>query len=114
MHELSIAQEIINIIEQYVSDEDSDASKSVKIKIGKLSNILPDSLTFCYDALIKGTKLENSKLEIENIPIKVECQVCSETFEVDDYVFLCIKCQSNNLKILSGNEFQISEILIDN
>jgi hydrogenase nickel incorporation protein HypA/HybF len=110
MHELSIAEEIISITKQYLSKEDNFSVKTIKVKIGKLSNVLPDSLEFCYYALIDDTLLKGSKLEIENIPITIECEDCREISKVDDTNFLCSKCNSSFVRIISGSEMLISEI----
>jgi len=56
MHELSVANEIINIANQYIPAGNKSDILSVKVEIGKLSNILTDSLEFCYEALVGDTK----------------------------------------------------------
>ena len=60
MHELSIAQSILDIVNQHLPAEKPAHVKSVKVKIGKLSNVLPDSLRFCFEAITKDSDFEKT------------------------------------------------------
>jgi hydrogenase nickel incorporation protein HypA/HybF len=110
MHELSVAQEIINIVNSYLPDNNSTGAKSVKVKVGKLSNILNDSLTFCFEALTNESHLKGAKLEIVDVPVKVLCLNCSKESEIENPVFACPMCSYTKLKMISGMELQIDEI----
>lgn len=115
MHELSAAQEILNIINQHLPEQNSGSIKTIKVKAGKLSNILPDSLTFCFKALVSETPFQNVKLEITEIPLKILCNNCNKESEIDLPVFACPGCKSNRIKIISGTELLVDEIeLLDN
>ncbi|MEJ2535753.1 MAG: hydrogenase maturation nickel metallochaperone HypA [Calditrichia bacterium] len=110
MHELSIAQNIIEIVNDNLNDHQKNIVKSVRVKVGKLTNILPDSLVFSFEALVKDTDLDGAVLEIEHLPIKIKCAECGAVSTSDDFLFSCEKCGGNQIKILSGNEFLVSEI----
>jgi hydrogenase nickel incorporation protein HypA/HybF len=110
MHELSIAQNIIEIVNDNLNDHQKSIVKSVRVKVGKLTNILPDSLVFSFEALVKDTDLDGAVLEIEHLPIKIKCAECGAVSTSDDFLFSCEKCGGNQIKILSGNEFLVSEI----
>lgn len=113
MHELSIAQEILEIVNQYVPDPVENKVSIVKVKIGKLSNILPDTLTFCFDALISETPLNGAKLMINHIPLTIKCKRCNKNSEIEKLAFACIHCGSNNINVIAGNELQVEEIEIN-
>ncbi|HSR18445.1 MAG TPA: hydrogenase maturation nickel metallochaperone HypA, partial [Ignavibacteriaceae bacterium] len=78
--------------------------------IGRLSNILPESLLFCFNASIEGTELMGTKLEMKSIPVTIHCSACGKISELQDYIFTCPACRSSNIKVLSGDELQIEEI----
>ena len=113
MHELSVAEEIISIANQYLPVGNNTGVLSVKVEIGKLSNILPDSLEFCYDALIGDTKLKGSKLIIEEIPVTVKCDDCGETNIIENINFQCKNCESSKVKLITGNELKVTELEIN-
>jgi hydrogenase nickel incorporation protein HypA/HybF len=111
MHELSIAENIIEIVKENLA---ADCSvKSVKVRIGELANVIPDSLEFCFGVITKGTPLERARLKIENISITAHCEGCEADFEVEGFLFQCKNCGSTDLRIISGNELRVVEIEVD-
>jgi hydrogenase nickel incorporation protein HypA/HybF len=113
MHELSIAQNIIEIVEDNIKTVENPKVNFVFLKVGKLSNVLVDSLTFGFDTLIQGTNLEGAKLLVEEIPIKLNCKNCEKEFETNKFAFQCIYCGNTNLEMLTGNELTVSEIDVE-
>ncbi len=111
MHELSIAESILEIIKENAGVTDS--VKSVKVRIGELANVVPDSLEFCFSAITNGTVFEKAKLKIENVDIVVHCEVCGSDSKVEDILFKCKSCGSTDVKIISGTDLQVVEIEID-
>ena len=110
MHELSVAQEILRIVHQYVPDPKPDTVKSVKVSVGRLSNILADSLTFCFEAITSDTPLKGTRLEIIELAVKIQCSSCNEVSEIDEPVFACPNCGDNQIKVISGTELKVDEI----
>lgn len=113
MHELSIAQSILDIVNQHLPSSKAAKVRSIKIRVGKLSNILPDSLHFCFGALTKGSNFEKTQLIIKAIPLTIECKDCKKIYETDDYIFLCPSCNSSDIAVLGGNDLNIEEIEIE-
>lgn len=68
MHELSIAKNIVKILLQRTQIDGLQAVKSVKLNVGNLTGIVPESLVFCFELASRGTAAQGSKLKIENIP----------------------------------------------
>jgi len=110
MHELSIAQNIIDIVQENLAPDQKQAVKTVRVKVGKLSNILVDSLLFGFEALTKETNLEGVTLEVEQLPLRIKCNDCGKETDLDDYVFSCPICQSLAIKVISGQELLVQEI----
>jgi hydrogenase nickel incorporation protein HypA/HybF len=113
MHELSIAQSILEIVDQHLPAENHNQVKSVIVRIGKLSNVLPDSLSFCFEALTRDTEFENTKLIIKTVPITIECKNCGKISETENFVFLCPSCSSNEISVIGGNDLNVEEIEIE-
>lgn len=68
MHELSIAREIVEAVQQYLPAGEIRMVRSVKLRMGEQVAILPESLEFCFDLACEGTILRGARLEIENVP----------------------------------------------
>ena len=110
MHELSVAQEIFSLVLNHVEERRLKSVLNVKVKIGRLSNVLHDSLLFCFDAVKAGTKLENASLVIVESPVMVLCQGCNSTTEIEPPRFICGACGCINVKMISGTELLLHQI----
>jgi hydrogenase nickel incorporation protein HypA/HybF len=113
MHELSIAQSIIEIVEDNIRPIRIKKVKSVTVKVGRMSNVLPDSLIFGFDSLIIGTSLEGAELIIEDIPVKIKCRKCLNDTEIEHMNFICASCGSTDFEMLSGRELSVGEIEVE-
>ena len=113
MHELGIAQNIIEIVQDQTKNYSNRKIKNVFVKVGKLTNVLNDSLVFGYDALIMGTNLEGSKLSIETVPAKIRCESCGSESVIDGLIFCCDQCKSTSVKLVTGMELTVFEIEIE-
>ena len=109
MHELSIAQSILDIITEEMQKHHVERIVSVRLKIGELSAVVPESLTFCWSIVTKDTPAEGSRLDIVSLPIEAKCLSCGNVFLVQNYVYVCPSCESGELTILSGKELQIQD-----
>ena len=58
MHELSLMQEILKVIEEQVRVNEVRKVHEVHLKVGKMMAVVPSSLSFCFEILSKGTMLE--------------------------------------------------------
>ena len=82
----------------------------VRLKIGAVAGIVPESLVFSFQAITADSSLFHAHLEIECIPFRIHCNTCHATTENDVGFALCDACGSTDTKILSGTELNIVEI----
>ena len=109
MHELSIAHEICGIVTQYLPDNCGPV-KSVRIKVGKLSNVLVDSLQFCFEAITRETVMEGALLQVEEVPVTIKCNHCGDISKIENFSYSCRSCYSTDVKLNSGTEMQVVDI----
>jgi hydrogenase nickel incorporation protein HypA/HybF len=114
MHELSVAQNILDIVKQSVPEDEHAYVRIVRVKLGAFSGVVADSLDFCFSAISTETALTNARLEFEHIPFAVKCRHCGKTFENDIGFVVCPECGSGDTVILSGRELQVVEIELEN
>lgn len=110
MHELSIAQNIVDIIHQYVPLNERQRVRSVFTIVGEHSGIVADSLTFSYQAITAATDLQNSALVIEHVPFTVRCKECGAESRTEMGSIQCPACKGLDTQVLSGTELRVSEI----
>lgn len=115
MHELAIAKNIVEIVNQHVPAGGTRAVRTVRLKIGELAGVVLESLEFCFRSITSGTLLEDAQLEIEQTPLVVFCIGCSTESRIEQPLFLCPLCGNGNVDVRSGMELHVAEIeLVDN
>lgn len=110
MHELSIAQSLLDLVAEHVSEHRRKDVRVVRIRVGGLAGVIPESLEFCFDALVAGTPLSGAHLEIERVPIKLSCNSCRGSFEIDSPRFLCPGCEGSSVRMETGRELDLAEV----
>jgi hydrogenase nickel incorporation protein HypA/HybF len=114
MHELAIAQSIVEAVESKATECRATRVKSVRLKIGEASGIVIDSLAFCFEMQASlDPLLTGAKLLIDEIPHRARCQHCDKEFAVENYIAQCPICRQWSSEIVSGTELQLLEMEID-
>jgi hydrogenase nickel incorporation protein HypA/HybF len=110
MHEMSVAQSIIDIVRQHLPPEDGAPVLSIRLKVGRMSGVVPASLGFCFEALTSGTRLGGAALVIDEVPLTARCGGCGATSEVPFPFRECPACRSDAMTMVSGTELQVVDI----
>jgi hydrogenase nickel incorporation protein HypA/HybF len=113
MHELAIAQSIVEAVEQMAHKHNAKHVKKVKLKLGAFTGVVKDALEFSFEVIREGTLLSNAELEIEIIELQKRCESCGEISGTDgDLNLLCPSCLSPT-EIVSGREMQIDYVELE-
>lgn len=111
MHELSIAQSLVEIASEAARKAGVSDVKAVHLQLGALSGVVKESLLFCYDIAIKDTLLEGSRLEIEEVPIVIYCPECAtERTLPNGQRFFCPVCEWPAFNVIQGKELEITSL----
>jgi len=114
MHELAVAQSIVEAVEARAAECNATRVKGVRLKIGEASGIVTDSLTFCFEMLVSlDPTLEGAQLVIDTVPHRALCRHCAKEFSVINFVAQCPTCKEWSSEIVSGTELQILEMEIE-
>lgn len=110
MHELSVAQGILDLVRQHVPAGRTSQVRRVELRLGRMAGVMPESLSFCFEALVAGSPLAQARLAIERVPVRGTCRECAAAFEIPEPVFLCPACGSGRVCTTSGDEMQLVQI----
>lgn len=113
MHELALAESIVNTVNKAIQHRPGVKIVEVRVRIGELTDIVPDSLQFGFESLIADTSMAGARLKIERVPIKGKCGQCNREFDVEDYIFICPNCFSTDINMLKGDELEIIDIDVE-
>ncbi|MDA8164546.1 MAG: hydrogenase maturation nickel metallochaperone HypA [Desulfobacteraceae bacterium] len=111
MHEASIAMSILETVIDQCRREGYHAIDSVRVRIGRGANILPDALAFAFDAAKLETPAVQAALIIEEVPLVARCRDCGlESESVDRLSLECPFCKQPSLQIVAGFEMEILDM----
>jgi len=110
MHEMSIVASILETVLQEAEKYHVNKVKLIKLRVGKLRQIIPETLQFCYSIATQGTIADGSEMFIAQTPIVAKCKRCGKSFEVDNYFFICPDCNVADAEVISGDELILETI----
>ncbi|WP_217242556.1 hydrogenase maturation nickel metallochaperone HypA [Streptomyces sp. AC555_RSS877] len=112
MHEMSVALAVIDQVEKAAAQAgDVTAVLSVRLQVGELAGVVPDSLSFCFELACAGTVLEGAELVTEAVPGRARCASCAHEWAVGMPPRLtCPECGGVDTDLLSGRELQIAGV----
>jgi hydrogenase nickel incorporation protein HypA/HybF len=111
MHELSIAVNIIELVEEEAERLDGRKVSAVHLKLGKLSGVVKEALLNSYELACEETILRGTRLVIEEVPIAIHCSKCGARRPVQSTQLLCCaECGTPASDILEGKEIFVSAL----
>lgn len=113
MHELSIAQSLLDLVGRHVPEADRGLVRAVRVKVGRMAGVVTDSLTFCFDAIAPPGGFPNASLDVESVSAAALCRDCRHPFEIDEPAFACPACGSARIEVTGGDELWLREIVLD-
>jgi hydrogenase nickel incorporation protein HypA/HybF len=113
MHELSIASSILETVRAEKERHPGARVLKVGVRVGELTGVDPNSLTFCFESLVGGTDLAPLALEIEPRPRRHRCPRCAHTFQVVDYEVSCPACGAGETQLISGDELELAYLEVE-
>lgn len=113
MHELSITQSILNIALSSAENAGAKKVNGIKITLGEMSGCVPQYIQEYFDIVSDGTIAKGAKLEFTSVPAIAKCLECGHETHLIRFRFRCENCKSQKLKIISGKEFLVESIDIE-
>jgi len=110
VHELSLSGAIVNTVEKHAGGRPVSA---VYLRVGRLRQVVPDTLEFYFEFVARGTVCEGARLEQEAIPACLECNECEWRWEIEIPAFHCPNCGGSDARIASGDELEVESIEIE-
>ncbi len=113
MHELSIASSVLEAVAKQAERRPNSKIVKVGLRIGELAAVDRDALSFGWEVLTKDTEWQGLELEIESIPRRQRCTVCSHEFAAPDFMTACPKCAELMTVTIAGDELDIAYLEVE-
>jgi hydrogenase nickel incorporation protein HypA/HybF len=113
MHEMSLAEGILQIVEDAASAQGFRRVTQVRLEIGALAGVEVEALRFCMDLVLKGSLAEGAELVLDRLPGAGYCLGCGERVEIGALYDPCPSCGGFQVQPTGGTEKRVKDLLVD-
>jgi hydrogenase nickel incorporation protein HypA/HybF len=113
MHEMSLAEAILQIVEDTAAQQGFRRVTELRLEIGALSGVEVDALTFCLEVVLKGSVADGARVELERLPGQGWCLSCGETVPLNVLYDPCPKCGIYQVQATGGTEMRVKDLLVE-
>lgn len=113
MHEMSLAEEIVQLVEDAARADGCTRVKAVWLEIGQLAAVEKEALRFCFDAVTRDSIAQGARLEIIETPGRGRCEKCESIVAVATLYEPCPVCGSYQIQVTGGSEMRVKEFEVE-
>ena len=113
MHEMSLAEGVLQLVEDAAGREHFSRVAALRLEVGKLSGVEVESLRFALDAIAPGTPLDRATITIDEPPGQAWCPACRRTTTLDERGQPCGHCGGWQLQPTGGTELRVLDLIVD-
>ena len=113
MHELPVTESILQVVLRHAENNCVSRVMKVHLQVGKLSDLEDEWIQHYFYYLSKGTLAEGAKLQIERMPIRLECNACDASYTVDtagEIDLPCPHCGEKDSQLVDGRGYFITNM----
>lgn len=119
MHEMSYVVRMVNLAQKTVENELAKDARPFRVKkivvsVGEMTGVIPMYLHRYYPEAVKGTLLEGSELETEDLPAMVRCLDCETEYHPSvENEYSCPNCRGIQGKVTQGRDVLLKEVVVE-
>jgi hydrogenase nickel incorporation protein HypA/HybF len=113
VHEMSIAESVLQIIEDKARADGYARVRAVWLEIGQLAAVEKDSLRFCFDVVTRDSVARDARLEIIETAGQGWCMDCACNVAVTARYEPCPNCGSFQIEVTGGDEMRVKELEVE-
>lgn len=110
MHELALAEEIIQLVEAQARRDAFARVTRVRLVIGALAQVEAEALQFGFESVRRGTVADGATLEIDRPAGTAHCLACDSEVPLERRGDACPRCGSSQVLITGGEELRVAEL----
>ena len=114
MHELSLADAILRVVEEAAAREHFTRVAQLRLEAGALAGVEVQALRFAFDSLTTGTCLEGAQIIIDEPPGRAWCKRCNAEIDISSRIDPCPLCDGYPVVPTSGTELRVLELQVHN
>ncbi len=110
MHELSLMQDMLVLATQQARQAGGQRIHRIVMRVGALSGVVSETLTFAFDVLKRDTMADAATLEVQSVPLVCYCHRCAAEFTPADLICECPRCHEISTDLRSGREVELTSL----
>jgi hydrogenase nickel incorporation protein HypA/HybF len=110
MHELSIAEAIVDIADRHARGR---RVTRVEVAVGHLRQVVPSALEFAFELVANGTALEGAELVLDEVPAAGRCRACGAESRLDGFPLTCAACGGWDVEVVAGEELRVESLDVE-
>jgi hydrogenase nickel incorporation protein HypA/HybF len=110
VHELALSSAIVNTVAKHAAGR---RVTEVNLRVGRLRQVIPDTLEFYFEFVARDTVCEGAQLEQQVIDPWLRCEPCGREWEIEIPAFRCPSCGGSQVVVARGDEFEVESIEVE-
>lgn len=114
MHEITLCQNAVEIMQQFARKNNARKITSVWIEIGALSCVEPEAVQFCFELVCRETLAEGCELHLAILAAESWCDTCRQAIALlSPGVPICPQCGGRDVRMVADDGMKIKRIEIE-
>lgn len=109
MHEIGLCE---GIVEAVLRRADGRTVTAVRVRAGVRQRVVLDSLRQAFAMVAAGTVAADAQVDLEVVPVTVDCRTCGEVNESMDPWALCLSCGGEDVDVTGGDELTVVSVTL--
>lgn len=110
MHELSLAVEILHIVEAAINEHQLKVVNRLRLTVGELASVEVSALATALTTALAGTPAQQADVEYITEPGLGRCQACGKDVPVHQLHDSCPLCDGFPVRLTQGKTLRVSAI----
>lgn len=113
MHERSLVDSLLDQVERLRLAHGAARVVSVRVGVGALCGVDPELFRLAFEDMVDATPLRGVALELEEVPLELECLACATRFPSPRFRFICPSCRGGRVRALRGEHLMLDRVILD-
>lgn len=113
MHEMSLAEGVLQLIEDQAARQGFTRVVSVRLEIGQLAGVEVEAMRFCFDAVTRDSVAQGAALIIDEPAGRAWCLPCGHSVALPERGSACPDCGGWQLQPTGGTELRVKELEVE-
>ncbi|MEW5792437.1 MAG: hydrogenase maturation nickel metallochaperone HypA [Pseudomonadota bacterium] len=113
MHEMSLAERVVQIIEEQASQQAFRRVREIRLEIGRLAGVEVEALRFALEVVSRGTLADGARITIIDKAGEGWCLSCAAVVPLAARFDPCPHCGGYGVQPTVGTEMRVKELDVE-